>query len=264
MGRRLRAFREGSGLRRRRDELRGAGRRSRLYSRRGKDVDFKRRNRRRLYRLRAHGRGAGHARNLRLRRLPGRSRVFDRRADRSHCAASARDDPLRRMPNSGEPPARRIGRGVQDRDAHAGHFPRLSRRGSARLRASRARRGGRARQDAPHARGDARRHATDAGGARRHGDRERRLRAADLSRRLAPRRPGPSDHARGRDGEDDRDRKRANRNRPRGADVRRSGREERRDGGKTLSRNSGAAHLRRRHRGAAAHRGARTSEGEGG
>ena len=73
----------------------------RLYSRRRKDVDFQRRNRRRLYRLRAHRRSAGHARNLGLRRLPRRSRVFDRRADRSHRAASARDDPLRRLPNSG-------------------------------------------------------------------------------------------------------------------------------------------------------------------
>ena len=78
--------------------------------------------------------------------------LFDRRADRSDRAAPARDHPFRRLPHPRRPPARRIRRGFQDRDADARHFPRFGRRGGARFRAPRARRGARARQAAPHIR----------------------------------------------------------------------------------------------------------------
>ena len=49
---------------------------------------------------------------------------------------------LRRLPRSRQSPARRAGRGLQDRDAHARHLPRVRRGGGARLRPARARRGG--------------------------------------------------------------------------------------------------------------------------
>ncbi len=78
-----------------------------------------------------------------------------------------------------------------------------------------------------HVRRDAGRLATDPGGVRRHGDRHRRRRAADLSRRLAPRRAAAARHPRGRDGQDERDRDGAGRDRPRAADVRRPRRADR-------------------------------------
>ncbi len=72
-----------------------------------------------------------------------------------------------------------------------------------------------------HVRCDAGRSPADPGRARRHGDGDRRRRAADLPRGLASRRPEASDDARSCNGEADGNRDRAARHRPRRPDVRR-------------------------------------------
>ena len=174
--------------------------------RRREDLDLQRRHRRRLLPVRAHRRGAGRARPHRpsssfptipASRSPSAS-TSSRRIRWRRCAS--RTAASRRSRRLGAP-----GGGFKIAMQHARHFPRLRRRRGARLRAPRARRGARARARAPHVRRDARRPATDAGRARRDGDRHRRRGAADLSRRMAPRRAEAADDARSGDGEDDGD-----------------------------------------------------------
>jgi alkylation response protein AidB-like acyl-CoA dehydrogenase len=104
--------------------------------------------------------------------------------------------------------------------------------------------------------------AAGPGQARRDGDDDRRQRAARLPRRLAAR-PGPRRHQGSGDGQDGRHRRRAAGHRRGGAALRRPGRGERRDGGKALPRDPGAAHLRGRYRGAAAHHRPRAAQGHG-
>ena len=171
MARRFRAVREGRGLRRRRHDLRGRARRRRLRARRREDLDLERRHRRRLLRLRPHRRGARRARHFRFRRrcrtIPDFSIAERIEVIAPHPLATLRFENCR-VPR--EPDARRAGRGLQDRDAHARHLPRLGRGGGAGLRAARARRSARPRALAKNVRRDACRSATDAGGNRRDGD----------------------------------------------------------------------------------------------
>ena len=82
----------------------------------------------------------------------------------------------------------------------------------------------------------------------------------DLSRRMAPRRPEAADDSRGRHGEDDRNGDRAARHRSGVADVRWPRGQTRRDCREPLSRDPRLAHLRRRNRGAEAHRRARADQ----
>src|SRR5262245_16563279 len=78
---------------------------------------------------------------------------------------------------------------------------------------------------------------------------------------MAPRCAEAAYHARGGNGQNECHRERASRDRPRAPDVRRTWRTLRRSRRKALSRGQGAAHLRRRNRGAEAHHSARTLEG---
>ena len=129
MARGLRAVGEGGGIGCRRDALRRARRWRLLCARRREDLDLQRRHRAGLHRVRAHRRSAGHARHLGLRGVRRRSRLFHRRADRGDRAASAGDHPVRELPHPRHAPARRPGRRIQDRDAHARYLPRIGRRG---------------------------------------------------------------------------------------------------------------------------------------
>ena len=141
------------------------------------------------------------ARGLSRRRAHRRDRAASARAARASTAAACRATRC-----VGEP-----GEGFKIAMAHARRVPRHGRRGGARLRAARARRGGRPRArrascfGAPLAELPA-----DAGRARRHGDR-RSTRAALLVYRAAWTRDTGrrAHHARGRDGEARRDRDRA-------------------------------------------------------
>src|SRR6201999_93762 len=74
--------------------------------------------------------------------------------------------------------------------------------------------------------------------------------AAGLPRRLDQRQRGRARHARGRDGQDVRDRGGAARDRPRRAAARRARRDQGRKGRRALPRDPRAAHLRGRDRGA--------------
>ena len=114
------------------------------------------------------------------------------------------------------------GEGFKIAMRNARRLPHVGGGGGAWLRPPRARRGAQARDHARRCSADARRFPAHAGEARADGDRRRCCRAAHLPRRLAAR-PGQDRHARGGDGEDDRNRGGAARHRCGGADVRRTG-----------------------------------------
>ena len=111
--------------------------------RRREDLDLERRHRRPLRRLRAHRRGAGRAGALGLRGRRRRAGPRGRGAHRGDRAASARDAALRGLPRAARAAHRRAGRGLQGRDGDARRVPLDRRRGGARLRPARARRGAR-------------------------------------------------------------------------------------------------------------------------
>ena len=111
--------------------------------------------------------------------------VDSRRADRGHRAAPARAAEVRQCPHPRRRDHRRAGRGLPHRHGDAEPVPGDGRRGGARLRAARARRGAELRERPPARQRHARRQCGDAGEARRHGAGDRCVGAADLPRRLA-------------------------------------------------------------------------------
>ena len=137
-------------LRRRGDAVLCASRRRSLRARRREDLDLQRRHRRFLLRVRAHARQtrptARGARGISAFVVDADAPGFEiaQRIDviAPHPLARAA---LRRLPRSARRAHRRRRRRLQDRDAHARRLPHLGRRGRARLRAARARRGARAR-----------------------------------------------------------------------------------------------------------------------
>ena len=106
-------------------------------------------------RLARHRRAAqGLARHLGLHRRGRHAGLRDRRAHRRDRAASAGAAALHELPRAAGAAHRRRGRGLQGGDAHARRVPHLGRRGRARLRAPRPRRGAAARDDAAHVQPD--------------------------------------------------------------------------------------------------------------
>ena len=143
---RVRAVRACRGLGCRSLAVRRAPRRRGVRAGRRKDLDLQRRHRRLLLRVRAHqprgGAPGRHRRRPRHQRLRGRCqhpRLHDRAAHRPAGPASPGAARLQRLPRTGGQPARRRGRRLQDRHAHAGCLSHLRRRGRAGLCAARPR-----------------------------------------------------------------------------------------------------------------------------
>ena len=182
----------GSRLRRRRaGDHRVQGRAVAYAHRRHEDLDFQRRHRRSLRRVRAYRRGARRQGTFRFRRRRRHAGPGNRRPHRGHRAASAGDAALHRLPRAAGQPSRRSGRGLQGRHGDARYLPLDGCRRRARHGAPRLRRNDRPRGDAQSVRRAACRHAAHASRARRQRHRDRRRRLADLPRRLGPRIAAP-------------------------------------------------------------------------
>ncbi len=175
----------GGGVRCRGARLLGQPRRQRpCPSRRREDLDLEWRHRGPLRRLRAHRRGTRRQGAVGFRCRSGYTGARGRRTPRHHRAASSGPPALRSVPRAGLRADRGPGRRLPDRHGDARRVPLDRGRGSARLRASRARRDAGTGHAAPPVRRPHGGHADRAGSSGRHGRRCRCRRPHGLPRGL--------------------------------------------------------------------------------